>query len=242
MSSTASSKRSSTTMPKHCRAGAVRVPVDDARRHDHQGERDIPRAHRLTTERPRRPETVRRVADRRRPDLSRDALRPMLRMHSSAREIALELVCADGRRLPVLINSVLERDESDEPVVIRTAIFDASHRRKYEEELLARRTGPKRPSTRRRPGQNPAADADPAARPGHRGLEVGGEYRPAGDGSEVGGDFYDIFQGGRRRLGRGHRRRVRKRRRGRRRHGARALHLASRGGPRIPRRHTRWRS
>ncbi len=61
---------------------------------------------------------------------------PLLQMHGTAREIALDLVCADERRLPVLINSVLERDACGSPTVIRTAVFDATQRREYERELL----------------------------------------------------------------------------------------------------------
>ena len=40
---------------------------------------------------------------------------PTLRMQGTAREIALELVCEDGRRLPVLVNSVLDHDADGEP-------------------------------------------------------------------------------------------------------------------------------
>ena len=36
---------------------------------------------------------------------------PLLRMQGAVREIALELVCADGRRLAVLVNSVLRTDD-----------------------------------------------------------------------------------------------------------------------------------
>lgn len=122
---------------------------------------------------------------------------PMLRMHGSAREIALELVCKDGHRLPVLINSVLERDEFDEPIVIRTAIFDASHRRKYEEELLREKNRAEASEARAIAlARTLQQTFIPPHVPDIDGLEVGGEYRPAGDGSEVGGDFYDIFQAG----------------------------------------------
>src|SRR5919112_3487534 len=61
---------------------------------------------------------------------------PMLRMHGSARQIALDLVRADGERLPALVNAVLETDESGAPVLVRTAVFDATERRGYERELL----------------------------------------------------------------------------------------------------------
>ena len=62
----------------------------------------------------------------------------MLQMQGTAREIALDLVRADGSRLPVLVNAVLERDDDGTPRVIRTAVFDATERRAYERELLRR--------------------------------------------------------------------------------------------------------
>lgn len=113
---------------------------------------------------------------------------PMLRLHGVAREIALDLVCADTRRLPVLVNAVLERNDSGHPVVIRTAVFDASHRRRYEEELLREK---QRATTLARTLQQTLI---PPHVPQIDGLQVSAGYRPAGDGSEVGGDFYDIFQ------------------------------------------------
>ena len=51
----------------------------------------------------------------------------------------MQLVCSDGRRLPVLVNSVLRHDAEGSAQVVRTAIFDATERRSYEEELLAAR-------------------------------------------------------------------------------------------------------
>lgn len=120
---------------------------------------------------------------------------PMLQMQGMAREIALDLVCASGRRLPVLVNAALERDDSGNPVVIRTAVFDASHRRRYEEELLREK---KRAEASEARATALARTLQQTLIPPHLprvdGLEVGAEYRPAGDGSEVGGDFYDIFQ------------------------------------------------
>src|SRR5581483_193005 len=64
---------------------------------------------------------------------------PLLQMQGSVSEIALELLRADGSRLPVLLNSTLVRDESGQPRVIRTTVVDASDRRRYERELLRAR-------------------------------------------------------------------------------------------------------
>src|SRR3712207_597602 len=65
---------------------------------------------------------------------------PLLRMQGSVAEIAFDLVCRDGRQLPVLINSVQKRDASGTPLLHRTTIFNASERREYERELLRART------------------------------------------------------------------------------------------------------
>ena len=120
---------------------------------------------------------------------------PMLRMHGVAREIAFDLVRADEQRLPVLVNSVLERDSADRPVVIRTAVFDAVHRRRYEEELLREKQRAEASEARATAlARTLQQTLIPPHVPEIDGLEVGAEYRPAGDGSEVGGDFYDIFQ------------------------------------------------
>lgn len=122
---------------------------------------------------------------------------PMLAMHGVAREIALELVGADGRRLPVLVNSVLERDRSGRPVVVRTAIFDASHRRRYEEELRREKQRAEASEARATAlARTLQQTLIPPHLPTIEGLELGAEYRPAGDGNEVGGDFYDIFRAG----------------------------------------------
>jgi PAS domain S-box-containing protein len=64
---------------------------------------------------------------------------PMLRMQGVVREIAVDVVCADGSRLPVVVNSVLLRDADGSPRVVRTTAFDARERKSYERELLAAR-------------------------------------------------------------------------------------------------------
>ena len=63
---------------------------------------------------------------------------PLLRMQGSVRGIALDLVCADGSRLPVLVNSTLHA-AADGTHVVRTTVFDATDRRRYERELRAAR-------------------------------------------------------------------------------------------------------
>jgi sigma-B regulation protein RsbU (phosphoserine phosphatase) len=120
---------------------------------------------------------------------------PMLEMQGTARAIALDIVRADGSRLPVLVNAVLERDERGQPVVVRTAIFDAIERREYERELLRakeRAEASERRSTEL--ARTLQRTLIPPAAPEIPGLDAAAVYRPAGDGTEVGGDFFDIFQ------------------------------------------------
>ena len=64
---------------------------------------------------------------------------PLLRMQGVANEIALELVCANGRTLPVVVNSVQRKDERGEPLFNRITLFDSTDRRRYERELLLAR-------------------------------------------------------------------------------------------------------
>lgn len=120
---------------------------------------------------------------------------PMLRMQGSVREIAVDIVRADGTLLPALINSTLKRDESGMPLAIRTMIFDATERRRYEQELLAERKRAQASEERARTLARTLQESlMPHATPHIPGLDVAARYRPAGTGDAVGGDFYDAFE------------------------------------------------
>jgi sigma-B regulation protein RsbU (phosphoserine phosphatase) len=112
---------------------------------------------------------------------------PLLRLQGAVREIAVEIKRADGTLLPALVNSVVQTDENGRPRIIRTTVFDATDRRRYEQELLA--------STRRE--QEIANELQRSLLAGSfpegASFEVGVEYRAAGAGLEVGGDWYDCF-------------------------------------------------
>lgn len=120
---------------------------------------------------------------------------PMLQMQGTVREIALDIVTAGGGRLPVLLNSVLERNSAGSPMLVRTAVFDATERREYERELLRAKERAEESERRARLlVQTLQQTLIPPQPPEIPGLEVSAAYRPAGDGDEVGGDFYDVFQ------------------------------------------------
>jgi phosphoserine phosphatase RsbU/P len=112
---------------------------------------------------------------------------PLLRMQGAVREIAVEVVCADGARLPALVNAVLCRDEAGRPHAIRTTVFDATERRRYERELLRAR------DTEREIALELQRSLLSGELPAGPGLAVEVAYRPAVRGTEVGGDWYDAF-------------------------------------------------
>jgi phosphoserine phosphatase RsbU/P len=112
---------------------------------------------------------------------------PLLRMQGSVRAIAVEIVRADGTRLPALVNSVLHSDEQGRPQRVRTTVFDATDRRRYEDELLRARR--QEQETAQALSRSLLSGALPAA----PGLEVEVAYRPAVSGLDVGGDWYDAF-------------------------------------------------
>jgi sigma-B regulation protein RsbU (phosphoserine phosphatase) len=120
---------------------------------------------------------------------------PMLQMQDRVREVALDVVHADGERLPVLVNAELDRDPEGAPREVHVAVFSASHRREYERELLRAKQRAERSEVRAHAlAQTLQSTLIPPSPPLLPGLDVTAAYRPAGDGEEVGGDFYDVFQ------------------------------------------------
>jgi len=112
---------------------------------------------------------------------------PLLHMQGSVRAIAVEIVRADGSRMPALINSTLRRDDADRPSVVWTSVFDATDRRGYEDELLRAR---KREQEVGRLLQRSMLSGE---LPSANELELDVVYRPAESGMEVGGDWFDAF-------------------------------------------------
>ena len=120
---------------------------------------------------------------------------PMLHGVGEVKEIALEVVKADGGRMSVLVNAVLDRNTSGEPRAVRVALFDATERRQYEQELLlSKRLAEESEERAVRLAKTLQETLIPPVAPEIPGLQVASAYRPAGRGDEVGGDFYDVFQ------------------------------------------------
>ena len=63
---------------------------------------------------------------------------PLLRMQGFFHEVALDMMGANGKSVPVLVNAV-EREGPGAGRFIRITVFNASDRRRYERELLQAR-------------------------------------------------------------------------------------------------------
>ncbi|GAA4047181.1 hypothetical protein GCM10022409_36650 [Hymenobacter glaciei] len=65
---------------------------------------------------------------------------PLLALAGEVREISYLLRRRDGGTLPVLLSAVVQRDETDQPLVMRVTLFDITERRRYEQQLLRAKT------------------------------------------------------------------------------------------------------
>jgi phosphoserine phosphatase RsbU/P len=114
---------------------------------------------------------------------------PLLAMAGRAAEIAVDFRRPDGTTVPALVTAERRGDE------VRTIVFEAIDRRRYERELvLARDREHAIAAELQRAMLSGALPEDPA-------LDLAVAYRPAEAGLEVGGDWYDAFWIGERRIG-----------------------------------------
>jgi len=122
---------------------------------------------------------------------------PMLRMQGFVREIAADMIRADGSRLPILLNASRVQSPESPAHLVRMAIFDATERRSYERELVRARDAAREAELRAESLTRTLQQSFiPPTAPDVPGLAIATAYRPAGDGTEVGGDFYDVFPTG----------------------------------------------
>ncbi len=112
---------------------------------------------------------------------------PLLHMQGSVRAVAVEIVRADGSRMPALINSTLHRDDAGHPRAVWTSVFDATDRRGYEDELLRAR------KREQEVGRSLQRSMLSGTLPSAKEFELDVVYRPAESGMEVGGDWFDAF-------------------------------------------------
>ena len=119
---------------------------------------------------------------------------PLLRMQGEVNGVALELVRADGVRLPVLVTSTVKTGEDGRALLIRTTVVDARDRRAYEQELLrARQQADLERDRLARLAVTLQRTLLPPALPTVPGLAAAAHYHVASS-DQVGGDFYDLFR------------------------------------------------
>lgn len=114
-------------------------------------------------------------------------LDPLLRMQGSVSQVALDVLRADGSVMPALVNAVLRRDQAGVPCEISTMVFDASDRRRYEQEL--RNAQVRDQELAHELQRSMIAGAMPLT--GSLAADV--VYSPATAGLDIGGDWYDVF-------------------------------------------------
>ena len=118
---------------------------------------------------------------------------PLLRMTGSLDGVTVDMVTADGSRLPIFLTANVKAATGTAPAVWRVTAVDASDRRTYERELLQerRRAEQERERARafadtlRRSLRPPLLSPPP-------GLEAADHFHTA-SADHVGGDFYDLF-------------------------------------------------
>ncbi len=115
-------------------------------------------------------------------------LMPTLRLSGAVNEVAVDLECPDGTHVPVLLNATAERDPQGRVRLVRVAVFDATERRRYEQDLV-------HSAEEARAAQRAAEDAErrlsalvdtlqgslvPRSLPAVPGLSVAGAYHRPG--------------------------------------------------------------
>lgn len=118
---------------------------------------------------------------------------PLLQLHGELTGITVDLVTAEGTRLPAFLTANIKPDVDGRPALLRIAIHDAGDRRSYERELLDER---RRVEQERARVQVFARTLQRTLLPPSlslpEGLDASAHYHTA-SADEVGGDFYDLF-------------------------------------------------
>ena len=119
---------------------------------------------------------------------------PLLDLQGEVQELAFDLTKADGNVLPVLVSALRIEADDQSPAHNRITVFDATHRHRYETELLRARKAAEASEQRARSVaetlQASLLSGGLSAGPGFR-IET--RYQPALEGLDVGGDWNDSF-------------------------------------------------
>ena len=118
---------------------------------------------------------------------------PLLNMGGELNGVTVDMVTADGKRLPMFLTANVKTDADRKPEFLRISIVDASDRRAYEVDLLQARQQAEREQGRVRKFAETLRRAllPPVLLP-PTGLDAAEFYYTASV-DDVGGDFYDLF-------------------------------------------------
>ena len=118
---------------------------------------------------------------------------PQLQMSGDLNGVTVDLVAADGRRLPMFLTANVKVGEDRKPERLQITVLDAADRRAYEAELLQARQRAETEQSRVRVFAETLRRAflPPVLSP-PAGLEAADYYYMASI-DDVGGDFYDLF-------------------------------------------------
>lgn len=118
---------------------------------------------------------------------------PLLHMGGDLNGVTVDVVTADGTRLPMFLTANVTSGAGDQPDLLQITVVDAADRRAYEAELLAARRQAEIEQGRVRVFAETLRRAllPPLLSP-PEGLDAADFFFPASD-HDVGGDFYDLF-------------------------------------------------
>ena len=118
---------------------------------------------------------------------------PLLHLGRDLNGVTVDVVTADGTRLPMFLTANVKLDSDDRPERLQITVMDAANRRAYEVELLAARKQAEVEQGRVRVFAETLRRAllPPLLSPPD-GLDAADYFFTASD-DDVGGDFYDLF-------------------------------------------------
>lgn len=118
---------------------------------------------------------------------------PLLQTSGELRGVTLDLVAADGARLPMFLTANVKPGPDGRPESLRITALDASDRRAYERELLQERQRAAAEHGRvRELAETLRRSLLPPVLVPPTGLDAADYYHTA-SADDVGGDFYDLF-------------------------------------------------
>jgi sigma-B regulation protein RsbU (phosphoserine phosphatase) len=118
---------------------------------------------------------------------------PLLQLHGQLSGITVDLVKADGTRLPVFLTANVKADIDGRAVLVRITVQDARDRRAYERELLDERQRVERQRARAQVlARTLQRSLVPPSLAPPEGMDASAYYHAA-SADDVSGDFYDLF-------------------------------------------------